>query len=200
MRLPKLRELAEALKALIKGPYTSGYPAKPHKAKWGYRGRPTPNDDYCIGCEACARVCPVKAIKIIDEGKNRKILRLYDICNFCGQCEYWCTTKKGVQLTPEYELATLDRSKVYAEQNFELLLCDECGAVIGAKAHLSWIFKKLGTLAYGNPTLLLNEQLEALPETNINPEMISAKQRANLFRILCPKCRHQVYLHDEYGK
>jgi hydrogenase-4 component H len=69
----KLRELKEAFKALIKGPYTYDYPKKPHKAKWGYRGRPTPNDEYCIGCEACARVCPVKAIKIVDEGTNRKI-------------------------------------------------------------------------------------------------------------------------------
>lgn len=30
MRYPKLRELKEALKALIKGPYTSKFPFKPH--------------------------------------------------------------------------------------------------------------------------------------------------------------------------
>ncbi|MFH1283181.1 MAG: 4Fe-4S dicluster domain-containing protein [bacterium] len=200
MKYPKLRELKEAVKALIKGPYTSGYPYKPHKAKWGYRGRPTPNDDYCIGCEACARVCPAYAIKIVDEGKNRKILRLYDVCNFCGQCQYWCTTKKGVELTPEYELATTNRKEAFAEQNFEMILCQHCGEKIATKQHLHWIFQKLGSFSYGNPTLLLNEQLNSLPETEISPEIEQGKQRAEFFAILCPKCRHQAYIYDEYEK
>lgn len=200
MKYPKIRELIEAVKALIKGPYTSGYPFKPHKAKWGYRGRPTPNDEYCIGCDACAKICPAKAIKIVDEGNKRKILRSYDMCVFCGQCQYLCTTEKGVELTPEYELATVDRTKSFAEQNFEMVLCEDCGARIATKNHLRWIFKKLGALAYGNPTLLLHEQSDQLPETNVTPEMDGENQRANMYKMLCAKCRHQVYIYDEYGK
>jgi len=199
MRYPKLRELVEAVKALIVGPYTSGYPATPHQAMPGYRGRPTPNDDYCIGCDACARVCPADAIQITDEGDTRTILRLYDRCNFCGQCEYWCTTKKGVRLTTEYELATTDRRQSQCEQKFELVRCEECGEKIATRKHCEWTYRTLGPLAYGNPTLM-NIQQAAQQGGGIPPAPLGdTAQRGNTCRILCPTCRHRATLFEEYG-
>ena len=40
MRLPKIRELIEAIKALIKGPYTSRFPKETHKPHPNFRGQP----------------------------------------------------------------------------------------------------------------------------------------------------------------
>ena len=62
MKLPKVRELVEAIKALVKGPYTSKFPAEPHIPHPNFRGQPKFNDQKCVGCLACQEVCPVEAI------------------------------------------------------------------------------------------------------------------------------------------
>lgn len=57
----------------------------------------TPYDDAskdCIGCEACAEVCPTNAIKLIDKNGKRTIWnRTFDLikCSMCG--EYFTTTE-----------------------------------------------------------------------------------------------------------
>ncbi|MEW6556768.1 MAG: 4Fe-4S binding protein, partial [Elusimicrobiota bacterium] len=66
MRYPKLRELKEAIKALIKGPYTTKFPFEPHTPFPRFRGKPVPDEKNCIGCGACAEVCPTRAIEVID--------------------------------------------------------------------------------------------------------------------------------------
>ena len=70
MKYPKLRELVEAIKALIMGPYTSKFPFKPHQPFERFRGKPTPDDEWCIGCDACFSVCPASAIEIVDDAKE----------------------------------------------------------------------------------------------------------------------------------
>jgi len=62
MRYPKLRELKEAIRALIKGPYTSRFPFEPHQPYERFRGKPEFRQDDCVGCGACFQVCPAKAI------------------------------------------------------------------------------------------------------------------------------------------
>ncbi|RLC33866.1 MAG: 4Fe-4S ferredoxin, partial [Candidatus Nealsonbacteria bacterium] len=157
MRYPKLRELREAIKALIQGPYTTRFPVAPHKPYKRFRGRPTPDDEWCVGCGACVEVCPAKAIELIDnpDARERKIIWHYDRCIFCGQCEANCLTEKGVKLSNEYDLAALDRKSLVSEQKKELVLCECCGEIIGTREHLLWLVRKLGPLAYGNVALLL---------------------------------------------
>jgi len=70
MKYPKLRELKEAVRALIKGPYTSKFPYKPHVPYERFRGRPKFNTEFCIGCTACAQVCPTGAIQFKDVSEN----------------------------------------------------------------------------------------------------------------------------------
>ena len=60
MRYPKIRELIEAIKALIKGPYTSDFPFRPHVQEEKFRGMPEYNEEGCVGCCACSEVCPAK--------------------------------------------------------------------------------------------------------------------------------------------
>jgi len=201
MRKPKLRELGEALKVLfVRGPYTTRFPAEPYIAPDTYRGVPRYDDDQCIGCGACARVCPARAIEVIDDpATRRRTLRLnYDICIFCGQCHAYCTTSDGINQTNEYDLATLDRAETKETVEKELVLCEHCGSVIGARDHLRWLFDRLGAQAYANPTLILAGSLGTGAPDHSPPGMPPPGMRSDLMRLLCPKCRRDTFLLEEW--
>ena len=201
MRKPKLRELAEALKVVfVRGPYTTSFPKVPYEAPKTYRGKPAYDEKECVGCGACARICPARAIEIIDDPatKTRKLILRYDICIFCGQCHDNCTTSDGVSQTNEYELATLDRSETTETVEKELVLCEHCGAVIGALEHLRWIAGRLGPQAYSNPTLML-AGIEAAVAPCPSPRDSNVPGlRSDLVRVLCPTCRRNVFLKEEW--
>ena len=116
MKLPKIRELVEAIKALIVGPYTSKFPKKPHIPYKNFRGQPVFNEEKCVGCLACEQVCPVNAIDhkdLVKEPKPTRIIIHYtDTCIFCGECEANCISDhEGIKLSNEWDLAYFDRSK-----------------------------------------------------------------------------------------
>ncbi|MDI6641193.1 MAG: 4Fe-4S binding protein, partial [Elusimicrobiota bacterium] len=164
MKYPKLRELKETIKAIFTGPYTTRFPYEPHKPQERFRGKPIPDEKECIGCGACAEVCPANAIEVIDpvtpitQSPNypitRSIVWHYDLCIFCGQCERLCTLpypKKGVKLSnTEYDLSTFDRKSLFTEIKKELVLCEFCGKIIAPKDQILWIAKKLRSMSYGN--------------------------------------------------
>ena len=72
MRKPKLRELAEAVKAVIKGPYTIKFPQEPSEPFEGFRGKPEFDEESCVGCGTCHEVCPAKAMDLVDETQEKK--------------------------------------------------------------------------------------------------------------------------------
>ena len=205
MRKPKLRELKEAIKALIKGPYTHPYPFKPHKPHKNFRGMPEFSDESCIGCEACKHVCPAGAIESIDDINGEKPLRKmvlnYDMCNYCGNCTLWCTTKDedppGISHTTKFESAYLDRddrASVTTSSENELALCEACGDVITTYSHLRWVARKLGTLAYSSPSVYLAD-LKMLGV--MNEDIIEAAKdltRSDRMKILCATCRRKTTL------
>jgi len=203
MRKPKLRELWEAIKVLfVQGPYTAKFPKELTIPPETFRGKPKFNPDICIGCGACSEVCPSRAIEIIDDidtGKRTLKLR-YDICNFCGQCHAYCTTENGIDYTTEYDLAALSRSEMVETVEKELAICEMCGGVVGTKDHLRWIAKRLGPLAYSNPTLILSD-MDALSQVEQIHTRTAGREtnREDIFRILCPECRRKVYLTEEWG-
>ena len=71
MKYPKVRELGEAIKSLVKPAYTTGYPAKPHTPAKNYRGKPVVDDEHCVGCETCANVCPSGVINFTDDKEKK---------------------------------------------------------------------------------------------------------------------------------
>lgn len=202
MWLPKLRELREAIKALIKGPYTANFPQQPHIPYPSFRGLPKFNQDRCVGCLACEQVCPAEAIAhrdIIEETADghkrakRVLIHYTDTCIFCGQCEAACIADhEGIKSSQEWDLAFFDRSQAFETIEKELELCEQCGAVVGCTDHLAWIGQQVGELSYANPTLYLAQQKQL---GLIDAKMLATmNNRADRFKILCARCRRQTTL------
>ena len=198
MRKPKLRELGEAVKAVIVGPYTSKFPAEMPIVPQRYRGKPCYDENECVGCGTCALVCPAKAITMEDspDTKTRRITCRYDVCIFCGTCEANCITEKGITLSNEFELSDLKRDAMQEQVDKELLICEACDEIIGAVDHVRWVARKLGALAFGNPLLMLTSlqsigSADEMPRTD--KDQVPLK-RGDRIRILCPKCRQETAL------
>jgi len=193
MRAPKLRELREGIRALFGRRFTTRFPAAGTEVPEGFRGVPRFDEKGCVGCGACAVVCPVKDIEVTDSLRDRKGTRRLTIhlddCIFCAQCARNCITGKGVVMTPDFDLSTDDRGKIRESIEKELVLCELCGEVVGARDHLLWIARRVGPAAYTNPTLML-PMLDALaPTEEPPPGGRDGTLRGDRMRVLCPRCR-----------
>lgn len=202
MRYPKIRELIEAVKAFVLGPYTSNYPRKPIEPAKRFRGKPEYSNEGCIGCGACALVCPARVIECRDvvtkDKATRKMILHLDECHYCGQCSALCTTREdkepGIRHTTKFDLAGFDRaSMVSTTDEKELALCEMCGEAITTKAHLAWLAKKLGPLAFSNPALFMS----SLKNMGFSEDVFQAAKdglltRSDRIKILCAKCRRAV--------
>lgn len=201
MRYPKLRELKEAIKALVKGPYTSRFPFTAHKPYERFRGKPVFDQDYCLGCTACIQVCPSKAIDfqdIINNGEAKRVLTIHlDLCIFCGQCQANCLSEKGITLSQEFDLATTGkREELKQTIEKELLLCSCCGEIIACQAQILWVAHKLGPLSFTNASLMLfylaNFGLALKEDAALKKE--PGLSRSDRIKILCPRCRREAVI------
>lgn len=197
MRYPKLRELKEAIKALIKGPYTSKFPYQPHKPYERFRGKPQYHEDDCIGCGACYEVCPSKAIEMKDTGGKRVLTLRLDLCIFCGQCQVNCPTEKGIILSNEFDLATTqNRQDLKEEVEKDLVFCECCSDAIAPADQILWVAKKIGPLVFSNPSLILSCFKDSSPASQEKPALQKKEEylRADRIKILCPRCRREAVL------
>ncbi|MBS4015908.1 MAG: 4Fe-4S binding protein [Candidatus Latescibacteria bacterium] len=204
MKKPKLRELGEAIRALIKGPYTTKFPKKPSVPAPNFRGIIKYDVERCIGCGACVEVCPANARAIEDDIKRkvRKVIHYQEKCIYCGQCVTYCTTQQGIKHTQEYDLAKLENKDFENIIEKELVFCEMCGVVVAPKAQLLWIAHKLGELAYANPTLYLtlHAELDTIKTgTDTKTDTAELPYRSQHQRILCVDCRRKAYLNEIWG-
>jgi len=205
VKKPKLRELKEAVRAVFSPRFTTKYPFEPHTPPDGFRGKPEFQEDNCIGCGACAEVCPALAITVTDDVDAatpvRRLVQRSDKCIFCGQCELLCTTSDGIKLTKTYEMATLDRSALAESIEHELVLCEVCRAVVGTRKHLRWVAERLGAKAYANPTLIVSADggMKLAARDAGRPDE-PALARSDMMRVLCPACRRTTVLRELWGE
>lgn len=202
MRYPKIRELIEAVKALLGGPYTSKFPYKPLEPAKRFRGKPEYSDEGCVGCKACVEVCIGRVIEARDvvtkDKATRKMILHLDECHYCGQCSAFCTTRDddppGIKHTTKFDLASFDRrDMISTTDEKELALCEACGGVITTRAHLDWLAKKLGPLAFSNPTLFV----ASLKNMGFSDDVLQnlkegLLQRSDRIKVLCSKCRRSA--------
>lgn len=84
---------SEALRSLAKKRATILYPyrevEKVHLPA-DFRGKIEFVKEKCTGCMLCARVCPAKAIEVVEEGKRKMPIFLIYRCIYCGQCVEVC--------------------------------------------------------------------------------------------------------------
>ena len=205
MRKPKLRELKEAIRALFSRPYTTRFPFEPHTPPDGFRGKPEFDEDHCIGCGACAEVCPALAIRVTDDADAdppaRRLELRYDKCIFCGQCELNCPTKEGVKLTKTFDMSTLDRSECVVRIDHELVICEVCGAIVGTPKHLRWVAERLGAKAYANPTLIVSaDGSMRLAAKDAGRSDEPALARSDMMRVMCPACRRTSVIRELWGE
>lgn len=200
MKLPGIlqgRILKEALTALFTGPYTHPFPGKPSEPEKRFRGKAKYDDKECVGCGACAAVCPASDIKVDDDPRTKKrtITLRYDKCIQCGQCEANCITKKGIKLSTDYDTVYFNRDDAVTGVEKELVLCEMCGDVVGTADHIRWVMDILGPLAYSNPTLVLTALRDSNLVKDTPPrEAEAGADRQDVVRILCPVCRRKVQL------
>lgn len=200
MRYPKLRELKEAIKALIKGPYTSQFPYKPHKPYDRFRGRSEFHQDDCVGCGACFQVCPAKAIEMHDVGAKRTLTVNWDLCIFCGQCQANCLTGKGIMLSQDFDLATTGkRGELKQVIEKEIAVCNCCQEIIAPFDQILWVAKKLGSLCFSNMSAILVylKEISLALSIESGKEKALSKQesefgRSDRMNVLCPRCRRHA--------
>jgi formate hydrogenlyase subunit 6/NADH:ubiquinone oxidoreductase subunit I len=201
MRYPKLRELKEAVISLVTPAHTSRFPYKEHVPFENFRGKPVVDDKNCVGCEACANVCPAHAITVSNDREKmmRTITRDYGKCVFCGQCEANCITQKGVKLSSKiFDLSTFDKNKLIEKQEKALLLCESCGSIITTKEHIHFLYHKLGAKAFSSLLALnlLNERLRLAPQEEVSMQITDDLKRKDMFNIICPNCLRKVLVNN----
>jgi NADH-quinone oxidoreductase subunit I len=114
------RGMATVMKHFSRDPVTLSYPEERADISNRFHGRlalltKSDGTDLCVGCKACARVCPCDDLIQIDmhRDENKKpVIDVFTIdigrCIFCGNCTEVCPVD-CIKMLPDYELADYSR-------------------------------------------------------------------------------------------
>lgn len=90
------------------------------------------HDKRCIGCGACATVCPALAITILENRKHRIIDINTASCIYCGLCVEACP-EDAITLISGNELPSLNKDHLHHELKIKLKRCEQCRKTVGTK-------------------------------------------------------------------
>jgi hydrogenase-4 component H len=199
MKLPSFlqpRILSHLIQAVLSPPFRTRFPAEPVEPGAGFRGRVRFHEANCIGCGACAEVCPPKCIDLIDDldatPPKRRLVQHLDACIWCGQCERYCPTGEGIKLSSEYDCVGFAPEDFEEQVEKDLLLCDLCGSVLAPVDQIRWLIRRLGPLAFANPTLMMFHGRDlGLVDEGVRSDGGDV-QRSDRLALQCPKCRRKT--------
>jgi predicted molibdopterin-dependent oxidoreductase YjgC len=131
--------------------------------RYGLEGssfKPRADDDRCVLCGLCVRVCEdvigAYAIGVSGRGAEKVIGpppgQPAEACTGCGACAHLCPTG-CIEVIDDGMVRRIPRWGV----ELELLPCPECGAPVTTRAHLDLVRRRLGAAA---------ETLEVCPACN----------------------------------
>jgi NADH-quinone oxidoreductase chain I len=137
--LDGILEIGRGLKTVLahagREPVTLEYPEKMPDLSSRFHGRlclltKSDGTDLCIGCKACARVCPcgdLIQIEMHRDAEKKPVIDRYTIdigrCIFCGNCTEVCPVD-CIKMLPDFELADYSREALVLDK-FDLTLNGE---------------------------------------------------------------------------
>jgi formate hydrogenlyase subunit 6/NADH:ubiquinone oxidoreductase subunit I len=108
----------------------------------GFRGDPHVDHEKCVGCGACAHVCPADAIEIVGNGTERLVRFMRKDCIFCGSCQDVCPTE-AVELRAGQKEWFQQKDASLSEAHLPVRHCRLCGAPYMPEAQLAWALRRM---------------------------------------------------------
>jgi len=96
-----------------------------------------------LGCGACARICPPKAIELVREGDEFVLRYFIGRCIFCAMCFDVCPAG-AIEVGHEFELATLKLENLYEEVVHEPARCQICGEPFLPQRLVEEVYERIG--------------------------------------------------------
>jgi Ni,Fe-hydrogenase III small subunit/Pyruvate/2-oxoacid:ferredoxin oxidoreductase delta subunit len=107
-----------------------------------HRGHPLVDQSKCIGCAACAIVCPAQAIAVEDGETERQIRFTHQDCIFCATCQDVCPSQAvslDTRVAPWFGAKDASQSV----SRVALARCQACGAAYAPAEQIRWSTKKI---------------------------------------------------------
>ena len=123
------------------GDVTARYPFGPLPANApDFRGKPQYDPERCMACAACTIACPANALTMkTDTAAGTRTWQLnFGQCVFCARCEEVCPTG-AIVLSPEIELAVMNRADLYQTTEFRLAPCRVCGIAFAPQKEIDYV-------------------------------------------------------------
>ena len=117
----KIPYFLEGIANIFKPALTSKENLDDTKGAKNYRGKLTFDNEACIGCGICMRVCAgdaiTKEMKPVEGGQE--ITMKFDLysCTFCGMCKDFCP-KKAIDMTDEVMLVEREKENLIIGGSF----------------------------------------------------------------------------------